>query len=874
MPRKPKTPSQEPLYEYGVTAGWNPKSQRWTDKQGRITSRARAMSENATLEGGWVKGFMPSPTSDVFSVWESIVDAGSENNMALVPVTDMPKSGIANVLQATLKPPLIDKRPAAWMDSRMRARMLLAEHYYMTEGDASHTCSVPVELVAGDIDVDGPPAIRDAIESLFARTNMSDVLAELWLSQRVYGQAFPYEVWDGNSLDGIVPLPPLHVHIGNDFSMALSSEMLGEPKWELALIESRFPPQMFRQVEQHWNEQDVSFDPIGIDIPHDVMTPIKDIRSFSWNRYAMPMLSLGFRDLTDRTIHEDAVRSVVEGYKYQLWVITVGDMEHPPLPGELSHLNSVLSSSAADRTGKLLWRGGLAVKVVIPEGLDTLIGRGYAADKTRSFFRKMGVTSRVLSGETPGVLGADSGGGTGGDTAALDVSLYMERVRFQEQRVMSWLRQLVAKYMRATSISGVKELRKVQLHFPLTDFEMEKRIKNIFGPMYREGALSATTYLKSANLRWDNERQYKEEEEKVRGEGLLNPPASFAQMVVDQGGQPTKKVQSVESPGSPDKAGEESNASTKPIKVEASLDDIRAELSQMRAALDDAIRKVGMGIIINNPPMPEQHIHMPKQEPAVVNMPPVEFHPIIEGAKLDIHVPEQPAPVIHFDPKIDVPDVVVNVPPAQVTVEGAQIHVPETSVTVNIPKPDPTVVNVQPADVTVNVPETHVTVEGAQVNVPPAEVTVNVPAPMVDVHPTIDVHVPSQEPPVVQNVVNVPEQAAPQVTVEGAHIHIPEQPTPIVNIDPQIDVHVQPANVHVESARQPDIVVNVPPAQVNVTVPTPEVTVNVPVTPVDVNVEAHVELPEDTEEVQWVERDPVGRIARTRKRTRKVKDKE
>jgi len=108
----------------------------------------------------------------------------------------------------------------------------------------------------------------------------------------------------------------------------------------------------------------------------------------------------------------------------------------------------------------------------------------------------------------------------------------------------------------------------------------------------------------------------------------------------------------------------------------------------------------------------------------------------------------------------------------------------------------------------------------------------------------------------------------------GAHIHIPEQPTPIVNIDPQIDVHVQPANVHVESARQPDIVVNVPPAQVNVTVPTPEVTVNVPVTPVDVNVEAHVELPEDTEEVQWVERDPVGRIARTRKRTRKVKDKE
>jgi len=567
MPRKRKSSQpQQPLYAYDVQAGWNPKSQRWTSKSGRVTTQAKALAENASIEGGWVR-VVPTPATDVFAAWESIVDAGTDANMALSVVTDMPKSGIANTLHATLKPPLIDKRPANWMDNRMRARMLLAEHYFMTEGDASHVCSVPVELVAGDIDVDGPTELRDEIENLFARIDMATVAAELWLSQRVYGQAYPYEVWNNNSLEGIVPLPPLHVHVGNDFGMVLSPEMVGEKEWQLSLIQSRFPPEMFQQVEFHWNEQSIGLTAQGIDIPRDLMRPIKDIRAFSWNKYAMPMLSLGFRDLTDRIIHEDAVRAVTEGYKYQLWVITVGDPEHPPLPGELNKLNSVLTSAAPERTGKLLWRGGLVVKVITPEGLDTLIGRDYLGDKTRQFFRKMGMTSRVLSGESPGTLGADTGGGAGGDVAALDVSLYMERVRFQEQRIMGWLKYLTEKYLRRNSKAGIKEMKDVQLHFPLTDFEMEKRIKNIFGPMYREGPLSATTYLKTANLRWANEKANKEDEQEARDKGMLNPPASFAQMVVGQGQQPIKEIQSRESPGSPDEAGEQVNRSTKPVKV-------------------------------------------------------------------------------------------------------------------------------------------------------------------------------------------------------------------------------------------------------------------------------------------------------------------
>ena len=157
MPRKKSIP-KEPKYIPNAQAGWHGPASRWLSKQGKFTTKEKAVSENEGIEGGWVKGtyVMQTPVSDIFATWESVVDAGAEANTLIVPMAEGRATGIGNTLAATLRPPLIDKRPASWMDSRMRARMLLGEHYFMTEGDASHVCSVPVELVAGDIDVDGP----------------------------------------------------------------------------------------------------------------------------------------------------------------------------------------------------------------------------------------------------------------------------------------------------------------------------------------------------------------------------------------------------------------------------------------------------------------------------------------------------------------------------------------------------------------------------------------------------------------------------------------------------------------------------------------------------------------------------------------------
>jgi len=305
-----------------------------------------------------------------------------------------------------------------------------------------------------------------------------------------------------------------------------------------------------------------------LDMPQDIMRSIHD-KGFSWYLYTMPMLSLGFRDLTSRIVHEDAVRAVTEGYKYQLWTFLLGDADHPPLPSEVSALQSVLGGAVIERSGYLVWRNPLKVEVHVPQGLDTLIGKDYLGYLTRQFFRKMGITPRVMSGEAPGTLGSETSGGGGGDVASIDVQLYMERVRFQEKRrIMAWLMYLIEKWVRGTSKTGIKALPKTSVRFSLTDLEMSAKVKDIFGPMYRDGASSVRTYLRAGGLQYENELANKREEQDARTEGLFNPPATFAQMVVGPQGQPqaTKTVEQTEPQGSPDKAQEERNASVGLVK--------------------------------------------------------------------------------------------------------------------------------------------------------------------------------------------------------------------------------------------------------------------------------------------------------------------
>lgn len=159
------------------------------------------------------------------------------------------------------------------------------------------------------------------------------------------------------------------------------------------------------------------------------------------------------------------------------------------------------------------------------------------------------------------------------------------------------------------------------------------------------------------------------------------------------------------------------------------------------------------------------------------------------------------------------------------------IHMPEQKPVFNLTMPEqkPHVVNN-----VVNVPDQ--AAPNVTVNVP-AQLApvVNVPESVVHVAAPV-VHVAAPSPPVVNNVVNVPEQLAPVVNVS-----VPEQVPPTVMIDNRVEVPQQAS---------PNVVVNVPEQAVpSVTVNVPEqaspnITVNVPEQkPADVRIENKVEVP-------------------------------
>lgn len=569
MPKKSST--IHPLYIANEQAGYNPKSKRWHGVDGKYINKNEAMLQNQLQEtgdsglGGIVKYSIPTPISTAYGRVEALM-FGS-------PVSDdMPFAGLANWLQAQLSPsPFAEKRPVDWMPSRISTRMRLAEHYFNTEGDAEEICSVPVELISGDIVVDAPSTeLRQDIETLLFNVDMAAVISELWLSQRTFGQAYPYEVWNGNSLEGVIPLPPLYVHRGNMYNFSLSSEMFGVASWTQTLVESRFPPIAYRELIDNWNDAKVGMG-IEMPLPLDNVTAIRD-KGFSWYNYTMPMLSRAFRDFTSRIVHEDAVRAVTEGYKYQLWVVKVGDKDHIPLPNEIRTLKAELGKLSGERTGTFVWKNPFEIEVHIPKGLDDLIGSDYHGQLTRSIFRKMGITPRVISGETPGILGAMTSGGASGDVAQLDVQLYMQRVKYQaRQKILPWLHYIVGKWIRKTSRVGLREMKNVRFGFVPTDIEMAERVKNIFSPMYESGALSWDTYLKSVGLLRENEENNKREEKPLRDEGLLDPPISFKQEVVNPDGS-SKDTSSAKSKGSPDTTGEVRNRMAKGLKDEEPQD--------------------------------------------------------------------------------------------------------------------------------------------------------------------------------------------------------------------------------------------------------------------------------------------------------------
>ena len=205
-------------------------------------------------------------------------------------------------------------------------------------------------------------------------------------------------------------------------------------------------------------------------------------------------------------------------------------------------------------------------------------------------------------------------------------------------------------------------------------------------------------------------------------------------------------------------------------------------------------------VVIENK-MPEQvapviHVAAPEIPPAqiTVNVP-EQPAPVVSNtlnlpeqfAHIDVHVPETqlPTPIVNVQaPQVNVENVipeqaapvvnnVVNVPEQNAPTIQNVVNVPETQ----LPAP---IVNIEPAQVTVEnkIPEQAAPI----VNIEPAQVNVNVPE---QPAPQVDVHLPEAQSPIVnvQPAQVTVENLVPATPTPNIIVNVPENPTPQVNLN-------------------------------------------------------------------------------------------
>jgi hypothetical protein len=778
----------DPMFIANEQAGWSENAGRWLDKGGKFSTRNKVLSSNTQRgsQGGFVKFNAPTPITSNFEILEMSAFNGE---------TESPMSGIGGVLNALVNSGTayrarmsasyeagvklwekhrankmmgvqgFDKTPedkplANFMPVQIQTRLAIAEQYYNNDGDAANVVDVPVELLSRKIDVTCTDTrLRQEIEQFLLDKKLEAIISELWSTMREYGQSYPYEVWDDpdnpKDLINIIPLPPKSVHVGYYWSYALGADYAGAVTWTESLMNSVFPPAMFKILQRHWNDSPMYEIPAsGVPLSGDFLVPLFD-KKRSWARYSNPMIMRGIRELVDRTVYQDSVRALVEGFRYQLWVIKLGDADHVPQPEEIAAVKQMVTDMSGDRTGMLVWRDApFTVEVHAPKGLQEMISNDYYGGMTKEFMRKMGITSQVVDGETPGTLGSSGGRGAAADKGDINVQLFYERARYQSKQILDWLTYLIKKWVRYNTAGkklSIKALDSLSLDFAPTYVEIAGRVSEIYGPMYRDGALSHHTYTAAAGLRGDVELEYKRNELPARDEGLLNPPVTYAQMVVNAQGD-TKQVSQTEPQGSPDAAEEQNNKLARENtggKDRAAL--VAEAISQPQPVINVYNQQspaAPPSVMIAASPAPDVSVNvtMPEQQPAIVNAP--------------ITVEAQRPAEIRLEPRF-------NVLPAAVHVSQPDVYVTNT---VEMPKQEAPIVNVAATEVHVEQPDINITnpitVEAAQIIVPetpPAQVIV--------------------------------QSAAPEV-----HVHVPEQPAPIINVaapDVTVENNVSPTPVNI-----------------------------------------------------------------------------
>jgi len=512
------------VYIKGEQGGWDASAKRWRDKRGRYATRAAALGESMQDEWGMALKLDFAPTSTNLEVIHRVM-----GGLADISGFKEPNELMAALIGAE------EGDTADPMPSDILAMMKLAEYFCKVEGDVWQTIEVPLTVGLKQLVIEGPDeGLEKEVRQVYETLDMLETLTQLWLCTAIYGQAFPLEVYDKKDMKGVLILNPKYMRVGKTITMGrYSLDLIPENEALREELEEQTEKKlMYNAFASDWNEQVLK----GHNVPLDpaFCHPVRSL-GLAFHRYIVPPMTRAFRQISTRQILDELTRATIEGYRNQLWLFKLGAEDHEASPKKKAYFQSLITGAAGDRTGHLIWTWDIEAEILTPEPIDEVLGSEKRRDLTQDIFRHLGISMRLISGESP------VREGRGAEEA--DIRIFLERLEFWRTRIETWASGFNQRWADRTGVSTKSKNNLPKVKFGRVFLEIQELIKSLIMPLLQAGVLSRKTSLETAGFNYEAELQRKKEEQPYIH--LFAPAPTFAQTTVRPG---TPEKQSLTAP--------------------------------------------------------------------------------------------------------------------------------------------------------------------------------------------------------------------------------------------------------------------------------------------------------------------------------------
>lgn len=542
-------------------------------------------SETPSIIVGGEKG--KSPLADLTEL-ESLamtypVQAGMSQSQILEEIKGSKTSAFAVMLMAAdNEAEKYAKKPEhlSVIDARIRAMMMVCESFEILEGDIKQAIIAPMEIGFTGVDVvcEDKTARKEA-EDLMAAIDLEAIMQDTWHTTQIYGQSHVLPTMDGESVDRLMWLNPKNVGIGPQVLPygRVTTFVGADPgsksfeSYQALLTQVAEEQQeewmQYLDMGPDWNEKLEGLGIIAIP-PGRVVTTFAP--KHRHQKHAIPPLMGASRAITTRMVLEEMVRGTIEGIRGQLWVFTLEN----PRRGEIRKLGELINSHRADRTGWLAWRSGLEVEQHLPGTIDGLLAPETYWNLTKDIFRRIGITMRLISGESPSEAGR-------AQDAEIDISVYLARIEYHRKQIEKMGNHILGLH---NAGSNGWQKAKPRLRFSQMAVRQEQQIRDRMGPLWDRGLLSPQRALEMVGEDYENILAEKQDAEPEMD--LFGPPSIYKQEAVKEGGETTTTELKGPSKGRPKKGD---------VKMAAAVD-IRTVLERyhdsVRAAWDETTTRL------------------------------------------------------------------------------------------------------------------------------------------------------------------------------------------------------------------------------------------------------------------------------------------